>query len=510
MPLTVGLVACAKTKAGGPRPAAELYASPLFRKAAAYCRRSYDRWFILSARHGLVEPSTVLAPYDHTLLRLTQADREAWADRVVAELDRRSLRHARFFLHAGRAYAGVLTDKLDCELPLAGLGVGRQLAWYGRRTMTRDVLRVPALEVHQGGRPLYAFAVDGKVLHRFAAVSRVGRTDTGAVRGYQRSEILAHVAQIRAYLETAEALLPNALVLAFDRELPFQAASKAKGFARTGALTIPLAEDDADKVAWIVDGQQRAAALRELTREGFPVWVTAFVARDVGEQREQFLLVNHTKPLPRGLVYELLPETDALLPERLAKHRFPAHLLDRLNRDADSPLKSRICTATAPAGVIKDTSVLAVLNNSLTDGVLYPFRGGPGRDPDVEGMLAVLKDFWAAVAAVFPQAWALPPRQSRLTHGAGFVALGFVMDDIAEQFRREGPPGRARFAQELARLRPYCHWTAEAGDWDLGGVRRRWHDFQNTPRDTRLLANFLCRTYRRLARGEEVDRPRGA
>jgi DGQHR domain-containing protein len=503
---TVGLVACSKIKAAEPRPAAELYASPLFRKAAAYSRRHYDRWFILSALHGLVEPEVVLAPYDLTLTAMTPTEREAWADRVVAELDRRGLRHARFFLHAGRAYAGVLTDRLDCELPLAGLGVGRQLARYERRTMKSNVLRLPALEVRQGGRPLYAFAVNGKLLHRFAAVSRVGRTEAGTLRGYQRPEVLSHIVQIRAYLESEAALLPNAIVLAFDREIPFKAAGRVGEFARTGELTIPLAEDDGEKVAWIVDGQQRAAAVRELTRDGFPVWVTAFVARDANEQREQFLLVNNTRPLPKGLVYELLPETDALLPERLARQRFPAYLLDRLNRDGDSPLKGRIRTATSPEGPIKDTSVLAVLNNSLTDGVLYSFRGGPGRELDVEAMLAVLKGYWAAVAAVFPQAWSRPPRLSRLTHGAGFVALGFVMDDIAEHCRPEGQPGRARFEEELSRLRPHCHWTAEAGDWDLGGVRRRWHEFQNTPKDTRLLANFLCRTYRRLARGEDAER----
>jgi DGQHR domain-containing protein len=337
MARTVGLVACAKTKADGPRPAAELYASPLFRKAAAYCRRSYNDWFILSALHGLVEPSTILAPYDLTLTAMTRAEREAWADRVVAELDRRGLRHAQFFLHAGRAYAGVLTDKLDCELPLAGLGVGRQLAWYGRRAMTRNLLRVPALEIRQGGRPLYAFAVDGRLLHRFAAVSRVGRTKEGVLRGYQRPEVLSHITQIRAYLESEGAILPNALVLAFDRDIPFKAAGRGSEFARIGELTIPLAEDDCDKVAWVVDGQQRAAALRELARDGFPVWVTAFVARDTDEQREQFLLVNSTRPLPRDLVYELLPETDALLPDRLARQRFPAHLLDRLKLKGATP-----------------------------------------------------------------------------------------------------------------------------------------------------------------------------
>src|SRR5947209_6085596 len=105
MVLTVGLVACSKRKAAGPRPAAELYTSPLFRKAAAYCRRHYDRWFILSALHGLVEPGTVLAPYDRTLLKMPQAERQAWAGRVVADLEGRGLRHAKFFVHAGRLYA---------------------------------------------------------------------------------------------------------------------------------------------------------------------------------------------------------------------------------------------------------------------------------------------------------------------------------------------------------------------------------------------------------------------
>ena len=31
------------------------------------------------------------------------------------------------------------------------------------------------------------------------------------------------------------------------------------------------------------------------------------------EQTEQFILVNSTKPLPKGLIYELLPGTEATL-----------------------------------------------------------------------------------------------------------------------------------------------------------------------------------------------------
>lgn len=498
----VGLVGCSKRKAAGPRRACELYCSPLFRKAAGYCRRRYDAWFVLSALHGLVEPDRVIAPYDHTLADKTREEKRRWAEGVVAELERRGLSGARFHLHAGADYASGLSGLLDCETPLAGLGVGERLAWYAREekaAMKETTLKVPALEVRQRGRVLYSFAVEGKLLCRFAAVSRVGRDGGGAVTGYQRPEVLAHVAQISAYLRSDGAILPNAVVVAFDRPAEFDGNTSGGGASRAGALTIQLADEEERKPAWVVDGQQRVAALRDTGLDGFPVFVTAFVARSLAEQREQFVLVNSTKPLPAGLVHELLPCTDAPLPQRLARRRFPALLLDRLNRDADSPLRGRVRTPTCPDGVIKDASILSMIGNSLSDGVIYLFRGGEG-GPDVEAMLRVLKDFWSAVAAVFPEAWSRPPRLSRLTHGAGVVALGLVMDAVADYHRAEGVPARSLFVEELARLSPHCHWTPESGDWRLDGLRRRWNEIQNTPRDVRLLADLLLKAYRRLVR----------
>src|ERR1043165_8637421 len=133
MSLTVGLVACSKSKANQTLPAAALYTSQLFRKAADYCRRHYDLWFILSARHGLVAPTTVLAPYDVTLNRQTLAVRRSFTNKVIAALRRRRLLHAKFFRHAGRSYVDMLLDRLDCECPLAGFGIGQQLAWYKER-----------------------------------------------------------------------------------------------------------------------------------------------------------------------------------------------------------------------------------------------------------------------------------------------------------------------------------------------------------------------------------------
>src|SRR5205823_5372782 len=119
------------------------------------------------------------------------------------------------------------------------------------------------------------------------------------------------------------------------------------------------------------------AAVREARVERFPLCAVGFVTADDREQREQFILVNNTKPLPKGLVYELLPGTDAKLPSALDKRRFPVLLLNRLNIDADSPLKRMIQTPTRPGGPMKDNSLLKMLMNSLSDGVLLRFRGRP-------------------------------------------------------------------------------------------------------------------------------------
>src|SRR5262249_27245178 len=179
------------------------------------------------------------------------------------------------------------------------------------------------------------------------------------------------------------------------------------------------------------------------------------------------------------------------LPDALSKYRLPSLLLDRLNRDEDSPLKGLIRTPTCPDGVIKDTSVLKMLSNSLSNGGLFFFRDRQSGVYDVEGVLRLLKDFWSSAARVFQDAWGRSPQESRLSSGPGMVALGLVMDAIIDRHRPVGLPGPAQFQADLEPLRSVCRWTD--GVWDFGpGRQRGWNDLQNTPKDVQLLSNFLA------------------
>ncbi|TPQ18631.1 DGQHR domain-containing protein DpdB [Streptomyces sporangiiformans] len=360
-------------------------------------------------------------------------------------------------------------------------------------------LRLPALELRQGSRRIYCFAVDGKKLHRFTAVSRVRRDEDAGLHGYQRPEVLSHIRSIRRYLESDGAMLPNALVLAFDpsvKFIPSQRMASPDAPSTPGELEIRYSEtmDESDKPAWLVDGQQRSAAIRDADVAEFPVAAVGFIADNQEDQRSQFILVNSTKPLPKGLIHELLPETVGQLPPAYAKRRLPARLMTSLNIDKNGPFYGRIQSPTSPLGNIKDNSILKMLEHSLFEGALYQYRNPEDGSGDIDRMLLHLRSYWNIVRETFSDAWRLPPRQSRLTHGVGIQAMGFVMDALTE-----GTPAEEVDSDELrasiASLMPICSWTS--GMWRFpDGDQRRWNGLQNTPNDVRLLTNLLVRTIR--------------
>ena len=94
-------------------------------------------WFIVSAKHGLVDPDRVVAPYDITLRDISAAERAAFGMRVIRDLAHEAgpLQRVVVEVHAGRVYVEALRAplrKVGARLhwPVKGLGIGRQLQWY--------------------------------------------------------------------------------------------------------------------------------------------------------------------------------------------------------------------------------------------------------------------------------------------------------------------------------------------------------------------------------------------
>ena len=135
-------MSCVKTKRNQPAVPKDLYTSPYFRKMREYAEREHDEWWIISAKHGLLDPDgEPIEPYDETLSGARVARRREWAGQVSEELDERGLldESTQLVIHAGKSYYEELIPVLEesevggLNIPTDGLAFGETLAWYNER-----------------------------------------------------------------------------------------------------------------------------------------------------------------------------------------------------------------------------------------------------------------------------------------------------------------------------------------------------------------------------------------
>ena len=164
------VVACVKTKHKGPARAKDLYSSALFRKCREFAERYSDRWYVLSAKHHLLNPETVIDHYESTLYDMPSGEREEWARRVYDLLPGRIRPDDEIVLLAGQRYREKLEPLLRqggyrVEVPMRRMPIGRQLKWLNRQLAERD--NPPELEsFYSTLRELEAGLGGGRVLQQ--------------------------------------------------------------------------------------------------------------------------------------------------------------------------------------------------------------------------------------------------------------------------------------------------------------------------------------------------------
>jgi len=134
--MKIGFVSCTKSKTEYACTAEELYSpSTLFTYASAYCRENYDKWFILSAKHGVLSPTDFLSPYEQTLNGAKKEIRQKWAKEVVTQIYEYTKLEDELFFHTPANYCEFIIPLLEqkgylIRRPLKGLPIGKQLGWY--------------------------------------------------------------------------------------------------------------------------------------------------------------------------------------------------------------------------------------------------------------------------------------------------------------------------------------------------------------------------------------------
>lgn len=140
--MEIGLVSCTKSKQEQATKPADLYMeSAFFRKARQYVEANHHSWYVLSAKHHLLDPDgPPFDPYNETLSGASADSKRDWAQKVYSQLKEEGLLvdGHRLVFHAGRDYYDDLLPLLEdapveMHMPLDGLQYGETLAWYKER-----------------------------------------------------------------------------------------------------------------------------------------------------------------------------------------------------------------------------------------------------------------------------------------------------------------------------------------------------------------------------------------
>ena len=133
---TVVLIECGKIQYDHPVISKELYKGTLFKKSWANAAKNFpsaDK-FILSTKHYLLDPNTVTSPYNVTFNAMTKAQKQAWANTVISQLQGKgyNLNADEFIFYAGKDYSRYLVAPLgpikNFRLMFAGCkGIGEIL-----------------------------------------------------------------------------------------------------------------------------------------------------------------------------------------------------------------------------------------------------------------------------------------------------------------------------------------------------------------------------------------------
>ena len=135
-------LACCSKKLNCAGEAQKVYCSDLFKKSLEYAKSIPNaKIYILSAKYGLLELTDIISPYNITLNKMSNSQIEIWANKVLESMKTKNVNFCEktIFLCGENYRKHLLKYFSNYEIPLQGLGIGKQLAWYKNKLQTSKI-----------------------------------------------------------------------------------------------------------------------------------------------------------------------------------------------------------------------------------------------------------------------------------------------------------------------------------------------------------------------------------
>jgi DGQHR domain-containing protein len=315
-------------------------------------------------------------------------------------------------------------------------------------------------------------------------ISKIERTD----HAFQRALSRAKVKQLKNFYETAvtQPPIPGTVLLFTPERLNFRASGDGVGHL----------SDPASKFL-IVDGQHRLAALhfylQERPQDAATINVPCIIfdGRSEDFATEMFVIINSTPTrINKSHLVDLYEHVSWAAPDR----KFAARLVEKLYREADSPLRYRINRLGGRSQ--RDKWILqAELFNELHRWVRARWRSiqvSGGSAKQVDRYYAMVRDFLKAARSAFSDAWG--KEGSMVTRPVTIKAMIRVCADLA---REDGERDDGRLQRWEARLAP---WAERVRDFRDEGFYERFPAKGEVER--------VARIHRELARTAKIESAR--
>lgn len=133
-----------------------------------YALSNSDRHYILSAKHFIISPETIIGPYEVTISKFTKAEKLQWGKEVARQLRRLVTKSDHLVVLCGRDYYMPLLDairSIGCRttFPLLGMSLGNRLKALTRLNAEVELER-DYEEFYRQLRQLYIAQDGGRIL----------------------------------------------------------------------------------------------------------------------------------------------------------------------------------------------------------------------------------------------------------------------------------------------------------------------------------------------------------
>ncbi|TPN84172.1 DGQHR domain-containing protein [Mesorhizobium sp. CU2] len=299
------------------------------------------------------------------------------------------------------------------------------------------------------GRPVLLGSASARTLY---TISFADVLDEQTGRGYQRRFNAQHSLDFRRYIQrTGSATIP----------LTFNLRARVDGAWRLIDLPTGMAAlhvDTNSRVLAQVDCQHRLGYLSDIDLD---LPFMSFIELDAREEMEIFGIINGKA---KGLSRSLLDFHDAQLCEDLATERPELLVALFLKNEVTSPWYRRLDLGGNPVSGLDRRASLRTVQKAVK---VFLRRTKPSVPMSAEQAAQTVHDFWVAVAAVLPDAFA-KPRSYLVTKGIGVYALmELAADIVCEQPGKI--PDTATFTASLADFATGFDWSTSGPLKGLGG-----------------------------------------